>query len=102
MGWAKYYEDNNEIINDRIYDMTHDSCHVLSSQIIVNKLTFVEKKEVVLVRRVCKCCGEYFDLTKKEIKYYTRKNWHLPTHCRDCRETRRVSAKVTDKKSKVL
>lgn len=40
--------------------------------------------------RVCKDCGNYFELTDRELAFYQRNKLFLPKRCPNCREVRKA------------
>ncbi len=45
-------------------------------------------------KRTCKQCGEAFELSEAEIKFYKDKKLSLPKRCKKCREKNKTTAKT--------
>ena len=90
MGWAKYLEDNLELLYDRQYMQdTPQYKWAIRPVYTVEKKTepgvFYDK----LLR--CKDCGRQFRYSASAQKVYKEKGWAPPKRCKCCRGTNTVS-----------
>ncbi len=103
MGWAKFFEDNMEIAQDRLYMKYHscietntassgDSKITIIPQIVVQILPTAATVETERQDRqlVCKDCGEKFVFNVKAQEYYAQQGWSHPKRCRGCREIKKL------------
>ena len=44
-----------------------------------------EKKNTIYERRICKNCGQAFDITNGEKEFFVNRSMPLPTRCKNCR-----------------
>lgn len=100
MGWAKYYEDNVEIMCERQAAMesriheTEIAVACTSNPAMTN--ISVEIKGIFLVQQeeykdryiICKDCGRKFLFTAKAQRHYKKMNWDDPKRCKYCRSYR--------------
>ncbi len=100
MGWAKYAEDNFEIMQERI--SMRQNCIVeteikvvcktpvpLLPQIVIQfnkESTMEEKHEDIYI--VCKDCGRKFTFSVGAQRHYESKGWNHPKRCKSCRDFR--------------
>lgn len=105
MGWAKYAEDDQEIIQDRLYIKQQEMLITISPNPNNNHGTrvlieFANRKEVnkynnrvqVLKSKCiqCKDCGRVFDFSVSMQEQYKRNNWSAPKRCKACREYKKI------------
>lgn len=101
MGWAKYYEDNVEIMYERqamMQSQIHETeIKVVCTGILPMTKIVVEIKEEFPVSRnieyenlyiVCKDCGRRFLFTAEAQKHYSKMGWDAPKRCKSCRNYR--------------
>lgn len=96
MGWAKYYEDNLEIINERqLYIQRTDfekTCDIfeLREYAVDTRKNFSISKQKHYEDRyiVCKDCGRKVLFSAKVQKIFATKGWDAPKRCKCCREFR--------------
>lgn len=52
----------------------------------------------VVIKKKCSDCGQEFDITAGEQKFYAERGWELPKRCKSCRDARKAAkkAKATD------
>ena len=96
MGWAKYMEDNLEIINERLSQMAEkrNTCPVAQTTIkmtvCITPLVVAEKKPVRAAREekyiICKDCGRVFSFPVRDQLFYEKMGWNPPKRCKACRE----------------
>ena len=92
MALAKFFEDNMEIIEDRIR-MNETERFIpfratfnvtVSAKIADPTIEKPVNSNPVLLKRVCNCCGKEFSLKKKTILWFLDRGLHLPKRCRKC------------------
>lgn len=101
MGWAKYYEDNAEIMHERQLSMqSHrqvaENKIFCATVLLVADLTTEAKEEPIVSQQVaysdrylvCKDCGQKFLFSAKEQRYYSKVSWGDPKRCQCCRNYR--------------
>lgn len=101
MGWAKYYEDNMEIMYERTAAMQsyrqETEIKVVCLRILPAANIIVEIKEDSAVSQqiayndryiVCKDCGRKFLFSAKAQKHFDKMNWDDPKRCKCCRSYR--------------
>ncbi len=99
MGWAKYAEDNFEIINERFSQMeerkSHYTTELVTIKLTVNNSSVVKAEKVsATVKReekciICKDCGKVFIFSVRDQLFYDKMGWNPPKRCRTCREQRK-------------
>lgn len=105
MGWAKYMEDDLEIIENRnafgyyeIYSMSYPSRqpapHIrkepVGRTLDVNMTTAFRdtyKNEFI----ICKECGKMFSFSAESQRMYSNRGWNPPKRCKCCRNRRNIS-----------
>lgn len=106
MSWAKYTEDNIEIINERWFlrDEFPKTANKQIKQIqqedfeddwitdFVNLLSgnVVKKNQYEDEYIICPDCGKRFLFSKKMQKQFALKGWKKPKRCKECRDRRSV------------
>lgn len=105
MGWAKYAEDINEIVFERMDQLTNSISPyteiIRSTPLTVNpaRISIVvnSNKEQVAQRAKCEdrtlqCidCGKAFVFSASEKRFYEKKGFHQPKRCKDCRESNAI------------
>lgn len=99
MGWAKYMEDNLEIISERLSRMDGERQHyereqatvkvtVCIAPVLLSEKRAVAKREEKYI--VCKDCGRVFSFPVKDQLYYEKMGWNPPKRCTTCREQRKI------------
>lgn len=103
MGLAKYYEDNIEIMFDRLYMMGN---YQYTGEIKFDsstKNTPFEKESIIIydeLKRkkqnpkhkykdkyiICRDCGKLFLFSAHSQKYFASKGWESPKRCKCCRD----------------
>lgn len=48
----------------------------------------------VVIKKKCTDCGQEFDITVGEQKFYTEHGWELPKRCKSCRDARKAAKKA--------
>ncbi len=100
MGWAKYAEDNFEIMQERI--SMRQNCIVETEIKVVYKAPVPILPQIVIqlsqetiseekyedIYIVCKDCGQKFLFTAGAQKHYAQKGWNPPKRCKSCRDFR--------------
>lgn len=96
MGWAKYMEDNLEIINERLFQRaegreTYQSAQTtIKMTVCITPLAAAEKEPVQAKREgkyiICKDCGRAFDFSVRDQLFYEKMGWNPPKRCKACRE----------------
>lgn len=97
MGWAKYMEDNFEIINERLQwakEMSSSSTEqtVLKADNRSMSATVTEKKAPKRKEKciICKECGKSIIFSVRDQLFYEKKGWDPPKRCKSCRELRSI------------
>ena len=100
MGWAKYMEDNLEIINERMSQMaegrnTYPAVQTtIKMTVCITPLVVAEKKPVRAAREekyiICKDCGRVFSFPVRDQLFYEKMGWNPPKRCKACREHRKI------------
>jgi len=97
MGWAKYTEDINELISERIMILNQSKIeteikievHFEIPQKIASSNQNTEKgQEYSDIKIVCKDCGRPFLFSAKSQKHFEKQGWSNPKRCKCCREHR--------------
>ena len=98
MGWAKYCEDNIEIMMERQFmvqksevDVVRRTNNCLATNLILNIVeTSVEASKTKYEDKyiMCKDCGKKFLFSAKTQKYFEKMNWDEPKRCKCCRSYR--------------
>lgn len=113
MGWAKYMEDDMEIMQNRnanwnslgfSYPQAQIANHKTSSAIsqvspncdtLIGVLTEFLDDTLVMSEEsfsdkklVCKSCGNQFSFPASKQRRFAKKGWNPPKHCKRCRELR--------------
>lgn len=101
MGWAKYYEDNVEIMYERQTatqsDRQETEIGIICTGILPVANIIVEIKEEPVVSQqieykdryiVCKDCGRKFLFSAKSQKHFDKMDWDDPKRCKCCRSYR--------------
>lgn len=95
MGWSKYFEDNNEIICERLFMMGDCiSEEWKSPKEIVSNITNLKhntkrsqhKGENMYI--ICRDCGKKFLFSAQSQKYFKSKKLDIPKRCKSCRDFR--------------
>lgn len=99
MGWAKYMEDDIEIINERMSRMEDEKSSYTAEQatlkmpvgtlpvVIAEKASVAVKHEGKCI--VCKNCGKVFTFSVRDKIFYDKMGWNPPKRCKTCREQRK-------------
>ncbi len=100
MGWAKYAEDNLEIMQERMF--LRQTCKVETEIKVICKSPIpvlpqiviqinqepVEEEKYEDIYIVCKDCGRKFLFSAGAQKHYEKKGWDNPKRCKCCRDFR--------------
>lgn len=92
MGWAKYAEDDYELVCERqtIMEVDFEKARVQTE--IINMHSTKERKnharEILLV---CKCCGKPFVFSSGEQRFYKENNLLEPKRCKECRKRKKLN-----------
>ena len=90
MGFAKYLEDDMEIMTER---QTAKELNALEPEIlgIQKKYTYSPTKKASIMRYdiwiECRYCGCHFVFRAKDQEFYKSKGWPKPKTCKSCRAT---------------
>ncbi len=104
MGWAKYFEDNMEIvcerhaamqtrIQDTRVNMVCTGIHPIAKllvEAIKEDAVSVVQEEYVDRYIICRDCGRKFLFTAKAQKHYDKMEWNDPVRCKNCRDFRNI------------
>ena len=118
MGFAKYYEDNENMREERLYYQSSPELKPLITRkktIIINNCIIrpsahPQEKETTAVKRTvishlkqsqssaeqpnitlfCKDCGTSFVFTVGEQEFYKKKQFRNPCRCKECRERKQI------------
>lgn len=103
MGWAKYFEDDLEIMFERQYMMQekeHESSFIITySKSIIpisknsnknNQQTNHTQKQYENKYLICQDCGKRFLFSAKSQKYFKSKGWNEPIRCKECRDIKNI------------
>ena len=99
MGWAKYMEDDLEIIESRnanryfeIYSMSYPSPVLKPTskpeplEQILDDLIAPFKDKIIL----CRDCGEKIPFPAEKQKAFSEKGWGPPKRCKRCKSKREI------------
>lgn len=99
MGWAKYTEDNLEIINERL-SRAEEKEHYIAKQVALRvtvciaPMTVTKNKPIAAKREnksiICKDCGRAFAFSVRDQLFYEKMGWNPPKRCKACREHRKI------------
>ncbi len=98
MGLCKYFEDNYEMYLDRMEELNYKNDIQISTAVTFNIAPAVRtvnpKSQLLHINQKIKCkeCGEFFEFSFGEQKFYTKHNLHNPKRCKKCREFRKTQA----------
>lgn len=103
MGLAKYYEDNLEIIYERLENINDlfmrstiqmKNTSPSASKVVVtisNNFEPISKPKLYHDRfLICRDCGRVFVFTAKAQEHYAKKGWCTPKRCKACRDLRTI------------
>ena len=100
MGWAKYFEDNLEIMIDRQfmkqssapeYAVTVVCTTIVHAMPQTNAAAVPTSRPAVKYEDkyiVCKDCGKKFLFSAQAQNQFARKGWSAPKRCKCCRDQR--------------
>lgn len=101
MGWAKYYEDNLEIMHERkttmqSYKQESKIKVVCTGTLSVANIIVEIKEETTVTKQieykdryiVCKDCGCKFLFSANSQKHFDKMDWDAPKRCKCCRSYR--------------
>ncbi len=88
MSFAKYFEDNQEILQERILLQSYLPRMATRSEITIRVSTPAPRPIIqpILYTGTCKCCGCQFTMTPKELAWFWKKGLNTPKRCRPCRK----------------
>lgn len=98
MGLCKYFEDNYEMFLERIEDRNNENNIYMEAKLSLNITPVIRtvepKSQLVRINQKIKCkeCGEFFELTYGEQKFYKKHNLCNPKRCKSCRDLRKAKA----------
>lgn len=116
MSFAKYFEDNMEIIEERfalrqhenaptpIYRVTQEvgsKIYLVTTKVVEVKPEVPKKHKRKKKKIVCCDCGETFLFTGGEQKYYEERKLSEPKRCPACRQKRKELFKALKKNEEV-
>lgn len=116
MSFAKYFEDNMEIIEERfalrqqendptpIYHTTQEvgsKIYLVTTKVVEVKPEAPKKQKRKKKKIVCCDCGETFLFTGGEQKYYEKRKLSEPKRCPVCRQKRKELFKALKKNEEV-
>ena len=104
MGWAKFVEDNMEMLDDRFYRPINEEryqqeaiiqvCTILpvaTFPIEVNVTVSCTKPSARPDRTLyCRDCGRAFRFSGKEQDFFETKGYRPPKRCKSCRELNKI------------
>lgn len=100
MGWAKYCEDNMEIMLERQFMMQESEIiNVSKTNICIDRTlnpnvneTSKAKSEVKYKDKyiICKDCGKKFLFSRKDQMHFNKMGWNAPKRCNCCRNYRDI------------
>ncbi len=94
MGWAKYTEDNFEIMQERQNLMKEQRPIIkVYPSVIKPAAEPVRKQSVEYENRYLTCvgCGKIILFSPRDQIFFAEKGWNKPKRCKSCRELRRKS-----------
>ncbi len=116
MSFAKYFEDNMEIIEERfalrqqenaptpIYRVTQEvgsMIYLVTTKVVEVKPEVPKKHKRKKKKIVCCDCGETFLFTGGEQKYYEERKLSEPKRCPSCRQKRKELFKALKKNEEI-
>lgn len=99
MGWAKYYEDNNELIDERLSlskSLPIDISIVCSPVVTLPRKDGDVKTDQPRTETfsdktiICITCGRPFVFSAKSQRIFKEKGWKDPKRCKCCREHKNI------------
>ena len=101
MGWAKYLEDDLEIMFERQYMMQtkeyESSVTITYSKNIIPISTNLNKEQTNNIQKkyenkylICQDCGKKFLFSTKSQKHFESKGWNEPKRCKECRDIKKI------------
>ena len=103
MGWAKYMEDNLEIMENRM-NAYHRTAYITAyspritepvtshHQIVINDIPI---DELILPKPlICRDCGCKIKFATEQQNYYSKMGWKPPKRCKKCRAARDIHASM--------
>lgn len=104
MGWPKYFEDNNEIIQERVYfqsavDEIDGNSDSITKGSLLNQNSYSPRKVCVNMSKtaypprrgidaICRECGVIINYTKKLQLFLEKNGWEGPQLCKKCLQKR--------------
>lgn len=116
MSFAKYFEDNVEIIEERfalrqhgnapapLYRVTQEfgsKIYLVTTKVVEVKPEAPKKHKKKKKKIVCCDCGEKFFFTGGEQRYYEERKLSEPKRCPACRQKRKELFKALQKNEEV-
>lgn len=99
MGWAKYYEDNLEIIHDRqnAGEYSFYSTPVkITVEAAIESIPSVEEPKYKRKKLVCQDCGKTFRFSRRDQAFFDQNGWKDPIRCKCCRESKKARYLMSD------
>lgn len=93
MGFAKYTEDNIEIMEERFY--FHSQSPLYETSFKMRTIIQPKRKTKIII---CCECGKTFKFTGGEQKYYETHELSEPKRCHSCRKARNQLSKEVHKR----
>ena len=104
MSFAKYFEDDREIVDERVTLGKQGERPVWLSVTLTQtvyappKPQLPQKVKYVTKKLVCRDCGASFFFEGGEQHYFVLHGLHEPKRCRACRKARKQSSKSNQNK----
>ena len=92
MGWAKYYEDNLEIMHDRqnTREYSFYSTPVkITVKVAIEPVPVIEEPKYKHRKLVCQDCGRKFRFSRRDQAFFEQNGWADPIRCKECRKNRK-------------
>ena len=100
MGWAKYMEDNSDIITERQSQRAEEDHREPLKRAIVTgndrvpiptgKTSSPDQGSHNDRHLICQDCGRPFTFSVKDQLFYEKNGWNPPKRCKSCRELRKT------------
>lgn len=99
MGWAKYYEDNMELITER---------RIIKQDLIQKTQNVNQKPTLLSIQKqyesrylICSDCRKIFLFSAKSQEYFNKKKWIEPKRCKYCRDIRSTLNSIISNKDTI-
>ena len=84
MANAKFFEDNMEIIEERMRAKAEKE-ELEKRERKARSAININPAERIVFRGLCKDCGREYTITAGEARFYARNVLYLPKRCKSCR-----------------